>query len=233
MRNRVISALALLLLSGCGANNSASPVTAPGAPETGKTALLESGAAALQSRPPIEAINTYLDGFHYYCGNQQGQMEAHHYVTILNDDVMQAVIFDGNKKDAKLMGVEYIISERLFKQLPAQEKQYWHSHRYEVKSGTLIAPGLPPAAEHALMSKIVNTYGKTWHTWHTDRDKTLPLGAPTLMMGFTADGQLNPALLADRDKRFDVDTATIRADRADIAAHPVAAGADHCRRVHP
>ena len=160
-------------------------------------------------------------------------MEAHHYVTILNDDVMQAVIYDGNKKDAKLMGVEYIISERLFKQLPAQEKQYWHSHRYEVKSGTLIAPGLPPAAEHALMSKIVNTYGKTWHTWHTDRDKTLPLGAPTLMMGFTADGQLNPALLADRDKRFDVDTATIRADRADIAAHPVAAGADHCRRVHP
>ena len=121
------------------------------------------------------------------------------------------------------MGVEYIISERLFKQLPAQEKQYWHSHRYEVKSGTLIAPGLPPAAEHALMSKIVNTYGKTG-TRHTDRDKTLPLGAPTLMMGFTADGQLNPALLADRDKRFDVDTATIRTDRADIAAHPVAEG---------
>ena len=78
-------------------------ITAPrrlrhGAPEAGKTALLESGAAALQSRPPIEAINTYLDGFHYYCGNQQGQMEAHHYVTILNDDVMQAVIYDGNKK---------------------------------------------------------------------------------------------------------------------------------------
>jgi len=89
-------------------------VTALGAPEAGKTALLESGAAALQSRPPIEAINTYLDGFHYYCGNQQGQMEAHHYVTILNDDVMQAVIFYGNKKNAKIMGGGNIINGRLF-----------------------------------------------------------------------------------------------------------------------
>lgn len=232
MHKYLMSGLAALLLAGCGAHNSASPVNTPGAPVAGKTALLDKGAAALQSRPPIDAINIYLDGFHYYCGNRQGQMEAHHYVTILNDDVMQAVIYDGNKKDARLMGVEYIISERLFKQLPAGEKKYWHSHRYEVKSGSLIAPGLPPVAEHALMSKIVNTYGKTWHTWHTDRDNTLPLGEPTLMMGFTADGQMNPALLTDRDRRFGVDTQKIRQSRDDIPAHPVAAGADNCQRVH-
>lgn len=49
-------------------------------------------------------------------------MEAHHYVTVLNEDVMQAVIYDGNTKNARLMGVEYIISERLFKTLPPEEK---------------------------------------------------------------------------------------------------------------
>jgi len=103
---------------------------------------------------------------------------------------MQAVIYDGNTRDAKLMGVEYIISERLFNTLPPDEKKLWHSHRHEVMSGSLIGPGLPKPAEKALMSKIVNTYGKTWHTWHTDRDKTLPLGIPALMMGFTADGRL-------------------------------------------
>ncbi len=41
------------------------------------------------------------------------------------------------------MGVEYIISERLFKDPAAEEKKLWHSHQYEVKSGSLIAPGLP------------------------------------------------------------------------------------------
>ncbi|WP_200550749.1 OBAP family protein [Kosakonia sp. LAM2021] len=215
-----------LMLVGCGANNSAPQTAIPGEKTSGKMKTLETGAALIQSRPPIEAISAYLDGFHFYNGDRQGQMEAHHYVTVLNNDVMQAVIYDGNTANARLMGVEYIISERLFKTLPPEEKKLWHSHRYEVKSGSLIAPGLPAVAEKALMSNIVNTYGKTWHTWHTERDQTLPLGVPALMMGFTQDGQLNPALLTDRDRRFDVNTSAIRQQRKDLPAHPVAQGAD-------
>lgn len=215
-----------LALAGCNANNTPPQTPIPGEKTSGKLQTLESGAAVMQSRPPIDAISTYLDGFHFYSGNQKGQMEAHHYVTVLNEDVMQAVIYDGNTRDARLMGVEYIISERLFKTLPVEEKKLWHSHRYEVKSGSLVAPGLPAVADKALMSKIVNTYGKTFHTWHTDRDKTLPLGTPALMMGFTADGQLNPALLVDRDRRFDINTEEIKAERADLPANPVAKGAD-------
>ncbi|KNC88841.1 OBAP family protein [Trabulsiella odontotermitis] len=215
-----------LTLTGCGANNTPPNTAVPGEKTSTQMRTLETGAQMLQSRPPVEAISTYLDGFHFYSGDQNGQMEAHHYVTVLNDEVMQAVIYDGNTKDARLMGVEYIISERLFNTLPPEEKKLWHSHRYEVKSGSLVAPGLPAAADKALMSKIVNTYGKTWHTWHTDRDKSLPLGIPTLMMGFTADGQLNPALLQDRDRRLKVNTQEIKREREDLVAHPVAEGAD-------
>lgn len=222
----LLSFLSLALLSGCNANNSATAVKAPGAPTSAEMKLLDTGADALQSRPPIDAINAYLDGFHFYDGDKNGQMEAHHYVTVLNDDVMQAVIYDGNTRDAHLMGVEYIISARLFRTLPPEEKKLWHSHRYEVKSGSLIAPGLPAPAEHALMTRLSTTYGKTWHTWHTDRDKTLPLGIPALMMGFTQDGQLDSRLLADRDRRFKVDTREIRKSREDIPVEPVLEGAD-------
>ncbi|MGJ7523886.1 OBAP family protein [Variovorax sp. LT1P1] len=154
------------------------------------------------------------------------QMEAHHYCAILDEEAIQCVIYDGNKKNAKLMGVEYIVSERLFKSLPPEEKALWHSHVHEVKSGQLIAPGIPQAAEHALMEKLVGTYGKTWHTWHTDREKVLPLGVPQLMMGFTADGQVDPAMVAERDRRFGVDSAQKRQDRASIAAPAVVEGAD-------
>jgi len=66
------------------------------------------------------------------------------------------------------------------------------------------------------MEKIVSTYGKTIHTWHTDQDRTLPLGMPMLMMGFTKDGQINARALADRDKRFNVSTMEKRRDRANI-----------------
>ncbi|WP_312241505.1 OBAP family protein [Pantoea sp.] len=226
MQKLWLSVALCLLVSGCGANNTPAQVSTPGAPTSLKLQMLDSGASVMQSRPPIEAISAYLDGFHFYNVDQNGQMEAHHYVTVLNDDVMQAVIYDGNMRDARLMGVEYIISERLYKTLPPEEKKLWHSHQYEVKSGSLIAPGLPQAADKALMTKIANTYGKTWHTWHTDRDQTLPLGIPALMMGFTADGQLDNRLLADRDKRFGVDSRAIRQQRADIVTHPIAKGAN-------
>ena len=159
--------MATLFAPGCGGSNTAPSIDAPGKGETATTKALDLGAGLLQSKPPIEAIDAYLDGFHFYSGDQQSQMEAHHYCSVVNDEVFQCVIYDGNSEEAKLMGVEYIVSERLFQGLPAAEKALWHSHVHEVKSGQLIAPGIPEAAESELMKKLVSTYGKTWHTWHT------------------------------------------------------------------
>jgi hypothetical protein len=217
---------AAVLLAACGGNNTDSRVAAPGQDEATKTEVLEAGADLLQSKAPLRQLDAYLDGFHFYSGNMQGQMEAHHYCGHLNEEVIQCVIFDGNGGDAKIMGVEYIVSREQFVKLPEEEKRLWHSHVHEVKSGQLIAPGIPEAAEHELMEKLVGTYGKTWHTWHTDRQDTLPLGTPMLMMGFTADGQIKEQLVADRDQRFGVSSADKRANRADIVAPIIDTGAD-------
>ncbi|WP_405124413.1 OBAP family protein [Pseudomonas alloputida] len=222
--------LACSFLWACSAPETRSPVDTPGRPESAKTLLLEAGAATLQGKPPIEAINAYLDGFHFYNGHPNVQMEAHHYCSILNEDVIQCVIFDGNTEEAKIMGIEYIIDEKLFAGLPAKEKAMWHSHGYEVSSGQLIAPGIPAPAEHALMERLAHTYGKTWHTWHTDQDKALPVGVPQLMMGFTADGQADQAMIEQRNRRLSVDVAKSKAQRADIqipAADPKADGWKH------
>ncbi|RAU44080.1 MULTISPECIES: OBAP family protein [unclassified Pseudomonas] len=217
-------------LAACGSHTSPSPVDAPGKPTAPTIQALDTGAHLLQSRPPIDRLNAYLDGFHFYNGHQQAQMEAHHYCSVLNDDVIQCVIFDGNTQDAKLMGVEYIVSAALFARLPEGEKALWHSHRHEVTSGQLIAPGIPEPAEHALMEKLASTYGKTWHTWHTDQDKTLPLGMPQLMMGFVADGQADPRMVRERDRRFGVSSDAKRAARSDITAPEPLPGADAWRQ---
>src|SRR5687767_6321931 len=138
----------------CGGQTTDSEVESPGQEKELKSKSLEVGADLLQSKSPLKKINVYLDGFHFYNGNINAQMEAHHYVSQLNEDLHQAIIFDGNGEDAKIMGIEYIISEKLFKQLPQEEKNLWHSHHYEVRSGGLIAPGLPEVAEHELMEKL-------------------------------------------------------------------------------
>jgi hypothetical protein len=215
-----------IVLAGCGARDTHPNVTAPGADKQASTQVLEAGADLLQDKPPLDQLNTYLDGFHFYNGTPDSQMEAHHYCSVLNEEVIQCVIFDGNVKEAHLMGVEYIISARLFAQLPEGEKAYWHSHAHEVTSGQLIAPGIAQPAEHALMGKLANTYGKTWHTWHTDKDKRLPLGAPQLMRGFTADGQADAAMVKARDARMGIDSNARRESRKDIKPQPVLPGAD-------
>jgi hypothetical protein len=222
----IVVLVVLALLASCTGGESPSRVQAPGAETAARTEVLEAGAAALQSQPPIRAINAYLDGFHFYNGNMKAQMEAHHYCTILNDDFIQCVIYDGNTGDSKIMGIEYIVSGKLFAALPAAEKALWHSHVHEVKSGQLIAPAIPQVAEHELMEKLIGTYGKTWHTWHTDQDKALPVGVPQLMMGFTADGQSDVALVTARDERFGIKSNDRKQSRADIPAPAIDPGAD-------
>jgi hypothetical protein len=225
MRNHGILMVLIFLLA-CNQNNSPSNVKEAGGRKKGKDELLNVGADLLQSKSPVRAISAYLDGFHFYNGNRNAQMEAHHYVTQLSNDLYQAIIYDGNMSDAKIMGVEYIISAKLFKTLPAEEKRLWHGHQHEVKSGLLVAPGIPEAAEKELMKKLVNTYGKTIHTWHTDQERNLPVGAPMIMMGFTKDRQIHPHLVQERDRRFKINTAEIRKSRADIPVAPPVPGAN-------
>lgn len=118
----------IFAVAACGGSKSPATVDAPGEVKSSKTKMLEAGASALQANKPVEKLAIYLDGFHFYNGRQQMQMEAHHYCAKLNKDLTQCVIFDGNGESAKLMGVEYIVSETLFKTLPSLEKKLWHSH---------------------------------------------------------------------------------------------------------
>jgi hypothetical protein len=219
-------AISLALLAACGGENTSSNVAAPGSEESAKTKTLEAGADLLQHKAPLNSLNAYLDGFHFYNGSPQGQMEAHHYCGHLSEDMIQCVIFDGNAANAKIMGVEYIVSRALFEQLPTEEKHLWHSHVHEVRAGSLIAPGIPDVAEHELMKKLAGTYGKTWHTWHTDQKLQLPTGTPMLMMGFVDSHPADPTMVADRDHRFGVSSARKREQRSDIDYPPIDPEAD-------
>jgi hypothetical protein len=154
------------------------------------------------------------------------QMEAHHYCRQVNEDFAQCVLFDGNTRDANLTGVEYIISAALFEKLPAGERKYWHPHNYEILSGQLVAPGIPDVAEHALMKRKIDSYGKTWHFWRSGmadgRGDALPLGDPMLAWSFNRDGEADAAMIERRDSRERVDTMAKRRERADLVplAHP-------------
>jgi len=186
----------------------------------------EGGAKPSQGESPLSAIDEHVCGLHFYSGDINRQVLAQHYCSHVSRDVRQCVIYDSDKKHARLVGIEYIISAKLFKELPAEEKKLWHSHVYEVKSGQLIAPRIPEAAEKQVMEGLVGTYGKTWYTWQVDRGDKVPLGIPQLMMAFTADGQAHPQLLAECDAEYGVSSEEKRKSRADIVSPAIQVGAD-------
>lgn len=124
------------------------------------------------------------------------------------------------EKGAKLLGVEYIVSGKLFQTLPAEEKKYWHPHTYEVLSGGLIAPAMGAEEEAKFMKGLLTTWGKSWHTWP---DPTTPVGEPLLMWALTGDGQEDKKMIVERDKQFGVSTAEIRKKRVEAVGYDVPA----------
>jgi hypothetical protein len=188
---------------------------------------LEAGAALLQDTTPLKDFDIYVVGLHCAKHEPDMQMEAHHFCRQVNQDLLQCTIFDGNTKDANLIGIEYIISERLFATLPVQEREFWHPHNYEILSGQLTAPGLPEAAERAFLKELMNSYGKTWHTWHTGRHDgapgdRLPLGEAKLMWSFNRDGEADERLKLDLATHMGIDEADKRGQRRGFTslAHP-------------
>jgi hypothetical protein len=172
--------------------------TTPGDSETVKSYTGETVASLVQSHSPINAFKTHVSTIKLYGSNPDRQISVHEYIQHINEDVMQGLLFDSDESDARLVGVEYIVTEKLFKRLPDEERKLWYSHAYEAKSGTMIAPRLPGPMEKKLAADMAPTYGKVVGLWQVDKH-SLPMGLPEFMFGPTRDGVLSQAVMNQRD----------------------------------
>jgi hypothetical protein len=185
---------ALSLVPACGASTAAASRThKDGSPMAGPFAHF-CGIHMAKKDPKVQFITQH------YCAAHTGGTEG---------DIFQCVLFDGIGKNARLIGVEYLISDAAYRKLPDSEKKYWHAHTYEVLSGGLIAPTMTPEEESKFMGIVLTTWGKAWHTW-PDPSTPLPVGEPLLIWSLMGDGQVDPKLLEERDKQFNVNTEKIR-----------------------
>ncbi|KDP21160.1 hypothetical protein JCGZ_21631 [Jatropha curcas] len=191
----------------------------PGQPMSAEQHMLDKGAQMLQSLKPIKQMSQHVCTFASYSHDMTRQIEIHHYVTRLNQDFLQCAVYDSDDKNGRLIGVEYIVSDRIFESLPPEEQKLWHSHAYEVKSGLLDHPRVPEMVVKPELENLAKTYGKFWCTWQVDRGDRLPLGAPALMMSPQAVnlGMVSPALIEKRDYKYNILTDAIKNSRIEIA----------------
>lgn len=183
--------------------------------------LLDAGARLLQRKRALLGFDAYLVGFRCAKDEPHLQREVHYFCKQVSEDFLQCLLFDDNSEDARLIGVEYMISERLYATLPRVERASWHPHNHEILSGLLVAPTLPAAAEKALLAVLLNSYGKAWQLWdgwNLDAGSSaVPTGPARLMWSFNRDGQLRADLEGNRNWRYAIDVIEKRRQRADLA----------------
>lgn len=143
------------------------------------------GAGTAQELVPPMQVEMYLDGYHNYKkqshlpAEKQTQVRVAHYCHHISPDLFQCLVYNGNGKDAKLVGVEYVVPETVYNKLPENEKKYWHPHQGEVESGLLRLPGMQKEKEKEILGVLSHTYGKTWNLWQPGDE--IPYGEPELM----------------------------------------------------
>lgn len=208
------------------------PGEVAGSPKSFLTTALETAASAIERFYPIKQIGAHLVALHSYAHDPKRQVEAHHYCSHLNQDFHQCVIYDSDRADARLIGVEFIVSDKVFKTLPEEEKKMWHSHEYEVCGGLLNMPGVPSTAEKSMMQHLAKTYGKTWHFWEFDRGDKLPLGVPRLMASVTNEKEFDSTLVAELEKKYGFKREQKEKQRSNISGPEggVDPAADQCNK---
>lgn len=190
LTNRTLRAklpIALACVAGLAAGTCLTSVTRP-------TPARADGAKSAHAEPPAGAkapIQEILHcplafaGVHLLKDLPEHAQVAYHYCKPVNDDVSQCILYDGTGPDARLIGIEYLVSDALYQKMPPDEKVYWHDHNYEVDSGLLKSLTQNGAEEEKAMKAVRPLWGKVFHTWATG--KTYPSGPPRLFWAVTGE----------------------------------------------
>lgn len=149
-----------------------------------------SGHEAMPANPkaPIQEIlhcPLAFAGVHLLKDLPEHSQVAYHYCKPVNADVSQCVLYDGPGPDAKLIGIEYLVSDPLYKKMPPEERVYWHDHHNEVDSGLLKSLTQSGSEEEKTLAAVRPLWGKVFHTWATG--KSYPAGPPRLFWAVTGE----------------------------------------------
>ena len=122
-------------------------------------------------------------GVHLQKDKPSNAQVAYHFCKPLNDDVAQCLLYDGTGPDARLIGVEYLVSDPVYRSMPEEERAYWHDHKHEVDARLIRSLTQSGAEETVTLAKVRTLWGKVYHTWTSG--STYPEGPPKLFWSVT------------------------------------------------
>ncbi|HEX4219148.1 MAG TPA: DUF1264 domain-containing protein [Acidimicrobiales bacterium] len=130
-------------------------------------------ATAIRSKAPIaeerQCPQSFADAHLRWSPSGYGRV-ADHDREPLNDQVSHRLLYDGPGPDARLIGVEYLVSDEVYRRMPAEERLYWHAHECEDDDGLLTRPTRSRSEESAARAEARNLWAKVYRTWVSGGD---------------------------------------------------------------
>jgi hypothetical protein len=122
----------------------------------------------------VRAMDVFLDGLHAYADQTGQPVQVRHVCGKVNEELHTCVVYDADGGDDDLLGVELVISERLFRELPEEDKPFWHSHRRGDSRSRAISSG----GDADLQERLASTYGRLWYPDEMEREDVGRFGGP-------------------------------------------------------
>ena len=130
--------------------------------------------SAPQYVKPTEGWTLHIDAKKHI--PQMPDMIAHHYCKPVSVGLIECQLYDSDKPDARLIGIEVVVAKDTWRKFPKKERALWHYHKIELKKVDPTLPDLSPEEGAKTMKGLEETYGKVYILWNPAKND--PSGRP-------------------------------------------------------
>jgi hypothetical protein len=126
---------------------------------------------------PSDGWTLHIDAKLHFPGKPD--MIAHHYCKPVAGGLTECQLYDSDRADARLVGVEVIVGPDLHKKFSKAEQGMWHYHKVEIPKVSATLPDLTKEEADKVVKDIEDTYGKIYLLWDPAKQE-LPSGRPSV-----------------------------------------------------
>lgn len=126
---------------------------------------------------PSDNFTLHIDAEQHFPGDDK--KIAHHYCKPVAGGMFECQLYDSDKSDARLVGVEVVVPTDIYNKFTAGEKGNWHYHKEEIPKVNAKLPDLSSDEAAKVVKTLEETYGKIYLLWNPVQGD-LPIGNPSI-----------------------------------------------------
>lgn len=126
---------------------------------------------------PIDGWTLHIDAKRHI--PKMPDMVVHHYCKQVAGGLTECQLYDSDKPDARLIGVEMVVDSATYNKFTRTEKALWHYHKIEIPKVDAMLPDLSPEEAAKTLKGLEETYGKVYILWNPAKSKS-PVGKPVI-----------------------------------------------------